>query len=252
MNGDRAAAMKWRPRVPWPPVPGRGRFATIWLLLLALAPGCGGDDSTAPPPPPPALQLTIADAFIGPREQTRITVEVTPIEEDPIVEAWLLVESGGARDSLEIPFSGDQPQGVYLDLTVPNEPISATLHFTADVRSERGARAQAAGVLRIGDETPPATRWTYVGDTVYVGRTAAIGATYYDRSGLAREELHLSGAMERHDVIDLEGFPTDGAIAFEVVVPEQPGDSIVQRAVAVDMYGLTHEIRQVYHIAAAP
>ena len=127
-----------------------------------------------------------------------------------------------------------------------------SLRSTAHVRSERGARARSAGVLTIGDETPPAARWFHVDDTVYVGQSAAIGATYYDRSGLTREELHLSGALERHDVFDPDGFPTDGTIAFEVVVPEQPGDSIVQRAVAVDMYGLTHEIRQVYHIAEAP
>jgi hypothetical protein len=233
-----------RARIPDP-------VAASMLLSMALA--CGGDGSIAPPAPPPEIELLISNPFVGPRQQTRITVEVSPVTGDPIVAAWLTLSSGSERDSLPLPFEGDQPQGVFLDITVNADgPVSAVVQVAADVRSRRGATAEARGVFTIGDTTPPTVRWTYVDDTVRAGQTAFVGATYEDASGLVRTELHVSGAVVRDETHDLQGFPTYSTIAFQVDVPARPGDSIVQRAAATDMYGLRREIRQVYHIAPAP
>ena len=228
------------------------RPALVALGLLSGLLACGGDGSLTPPVPPPQIELHISEPFVGPRQQTRIIVEVSPVPGDPIAAAWLKLASGGDRDSVVLPFAGDQPQGVFVDLTIPVAPISAVVTVAADVRSRRGGRAEAQGVFTIGDTTPPNVHWTYSGDTVWAGQTAFIGATYGDASGLIRMELHVTGAMVRDELYDPEGFPTYGAIAFQIVVPARPGDSIVQRAAATDMYGLRRELRQVYHIAPAP
>jgi hypothetical protein len=135
---------------------------------------------------------------------------------------------------------------------IANAPISAVVQVTADVRTRRGSRAEARGAFTIGDTTPPTVRWTYVGDTVHAGQTVYVGATYDDASGLVRTELHLSGAVVRDVVYDADEVPLYGSIAFQIEVPASTGDSIVQRAAATDMYGLRHEIRQVYHIAPSP
>ena len=221
-------------------------------IVLTIALSCSGDGPTGPPAPPPQLQLLISNSIVGPREQLRITLEVTPIAGDAIVDAWLHLASGNQRDSLWLPLGGDQPQGVFVDVTIADAPITAVVQVAAKVRTRRGVRAEATGVFNIGDITPPTVHWTYVDDSVRAGQRAAIGATYGDASGLLRTELHVSGAIVRDETYDPPDAPTYGAIAFEVDVPARPGDSIVQRAIATDRYGLRSEIRQVYHIVTAP
>lgn len=232
--------------------PARVAAARLAPMLLVAVAACGGDDSMAPPAPPPGLEVSIDPQFVGPREQLRIIVEVSPLPADPIAVAWLHLATGTERDSLALPFSGDQPQGVYVDLTIPNAPISAVVQVAARVRTQRRATAEATGAFTIGDTTPPGVRFVNVDDSVYAGQTAYVSADYSDRSGLVRTEFRLSGALVRDEIYDPDDLPTYGATAFEIVVPEQPGDSIVQRAAAVDMYGLRREIRQVYHIVARP
>lgn len=225
--------------------------AIVWTALAAGLAAC--DRATAPRFDPPALRLAIPDSLVSPRQSTEITINLTPTTNDPVVESWIIIEGGGERDSLKLPFdSTTAAQAAYLDLTVPPVPISVTLQLTCVAVSRSRQRGTATGVVSIGDTTPPSARWVYVDDTVTAGQTAYVGAEFTDASGIAREELHLSGAITRDDVYDQPDYPTIGDIAFQVDVPQLPGDSIVQRAVVFDMYGLTREIRQVYHIKAAP
>lgn len=192
--------------------------------------------------------MTIDPSFIGPRDESSITILVTPTMGDPIVAAWLRLQTDEGRDSVALPFSGDEPQQAAANVTAPNAPVSATLVLTAWARTKAGLVDSATGVLTIGDTTPPTVQWTYIDDTVVAGQTADVGATYHDRSGLARYELQLTGALTNDEVSTETDFPVDGAVAFQVSVPEEPGDSIVQTATATDMYGLRTTIRQVYHI----
>ncbi|HEX5409402.1 MAG TPA: hypothetical protein VFW89_06500 [Gemmatimonadaceae bacterium] len=194
--------------------------------------------------------MTISPSFIGPRELSTVSVIVTPTKGDAIIDSWLQLTVDDERDSVAIPFSGDAPQQASLDITAPNAPVSADLRFAARTRARSGASDSTTGVLTIGDTTPPSVWWTDVDDTVESGRTVYIAASYYDKSGLARYELHTTGALIRDDVSNESSFPTDGSIAFAIVVPAEPGDSIVQMAVGTDMYGLRSSIRQVYHIAS--
>ena len=92
----------------------------------------------------------------------------------------------------------------------------------------------------------------YLGDTVYSGQTVSMGAAYDDKSGIARHEFRVTGAVLRSEVLDRPEYTTSAAIAFRMVVPDLPGDSLVQRAVGIDMCGLRREVRQVWYIASAP
>lgn len=227
------------------------RRSAVAIGAIGVLASCG-EDPVAPRPAPPVLEITLSDSFIGPREQTAIRVAVTPTQDDPILKAWLRLESAGERDSVALSLYGYHAQSVVLDLTVPNEPISAVLKITAIVHPRRGDRTEAAVTLAIGDTVPPNVRFVSLGDTVYPGRTVSVNASYDDRSGIARHELHLTGAMVRSEVFDRPDYPTDAGIGFQIVVPDSPGDSLVQRAIGVDMYGLRREIRQVWYIGRAP
>lgn len=225
--------------------------AIAWTVLAAGVAACEG--ATAPRFAPPVLRMTIPDSLVSPRQSTEITINLTPTANDPVVESWVIIEGGGERDSLALPFnSTTDPQAAYLDLTVPPVPISVTLQLRCVAVSRSRQRGIATGVVSIGDTTPPSARWVYVDDTVLAGQTAYVGAEFTDASGIAREELHLSGAIVRDDVYDQTDYPTIADIAYQITVPAQPGDSIVQWAIVYDMYGLSREIRQVYYIKAAP
>jgi hypothetical protein len=227
-------------------IPLRAGFSIALLIVSAMS--CGGDHATSPTIAPPLLRMQIAPTYIGPRQTATIFISLTPFKGDRIADSWLRLVTGDERDSVPIPFAGDEQQEVDVDITAPNAPISARLLFTARTRTVSGRADSASDVLTIGDTIPPRVEFVYLGDTVLVGETVNVGATYEDNSGLARDELHLTGAITRDDAYNSPDFPTDGSIAYRLVVPALPGDSIVQTAVGTDMYGLRTAIRQVYHI----
>ena len=221
----------------------------VTVAALALSAAC--DRNPAQPTyDPPAVAVSVDPTFLGPRDGGTITMTVTPVRADPVQSGWLLLDAGpGARDSIAFPLDGStNEQSAVLSLSIPVEPISATILVIGRATSRSRRVAEDTARFVVGDTTPPQVRWVVSDTAVHAGQTTSAAAAYADHSGLLRQELHLRGAVTRDESYDPPDHDQSGSIAFQFSVPNTPGDSIVQTAIATDIYGLKTQIRQVWHI----